>query len=41
MKENRGDLYVEINIVNPPILSDEEISLYEKLSEISTYNPRD
>lgn len=41
MKGNRGDLYVEVNIVNPPHLSDEEVSLYEKLSELSTYNPRD
>lgn len=41
MKGNRGDLYIEVNIVNPPNLSEEELKLYEKLSEISTYNPRD
>lgn len=42
--ENRkgevGDLYLEINIVQPEKLSDEEIELYEKLKELSTYNPR-
>lgn len=35
MKGNQGDLYLEINIVNPPTLSDEEIKLYEKLRELS------
>lgn len=35
MKGNRGDLYIEINIVNPPSLTEEEIKLYEKLKEIS------
>ncbi|NLL80795.1 MAG: J domain-containing protein [Tissierellia bacterium] len=39
-KGNTGDLYLEINIVNPPNLSDEEEELYQQLSEISTYNPR-
>ncbi|WFA08401.1 DnaJ C-terminal domain-containing protein [Tissierella sp. Yu-01] len=40
-KGNTGDLYLEINIVNPPELSEEEVKLYERLSEISTYNPRE
>ncbi len=40
LKGNAGDLYVEISIVNPPDLSKEEIELYEKLKEISTYNTR-
>ncbi|MEW8974492.1 MAG: DnaJ C-terminal domain-containing protein [Tissierellaceae bacterium] len=40
MKGNRGDFYIEINIVNPPILSEEEEKLYKRLSEISRYNPR-
>ncbi len=35
MKGNQGDLYIEINIVNPPSLTEEEINLYEKLKEIS------
>lgn len=34
MKGNHGDLYVEINIVNPPSLLEEEIKLYEKLKQI-------
>jgi len=37
---NTGDLYIEVNIVNPPTLSDDELNLYEELSKISTYNPR-
>lgn len=40
MKNNIGNLYIEINIVNPPELTEEEIELYEKLKEISKYNPR-
>lgn len=40
MKGNIGDLFIEINIVNPPELSKEERELYEKLSKISKYNPR-
>lgn len=39
-KNNTGDLYIEVNIVNPPTLTDEEEELYNKLSEISSYNPR-
>lgn len=40
MKGNKGDLYIEANIVNPPSLTEEQKQLYEKLREISTYNPR-
>ncbi|MDY0235916.1 MAG: DnaJ domain-containing protein [Gudongella sp.] len=40
LKGNTGDLYVEISIVNPPDLSKEELELYKKLKEKSTYNPR-
>src|SRR5690606_28871678 len=39
-KGNTGDLYIEVNIVNPPTLSDDELKLYEELSKISAYNPR-
>ncbi|MBC8590353.1 DnaJ C-terminal domain-containing protein [Wansuia hejianensis] len=41
MKNNVGDLYIQINIVNPPKLTKEEEDLYRKLNEISTYDPRD
>ncbi|WP_416198944.1 MAG: J domain-containing protein [Sporanaerobacter sp.] len=41
MKGNEGDLYIEIVIVNPPHLSREEKKLYEKLKDISKYNPRE
>ena len=41
MKGNEGDLYIETVIVNPPHLTEKEKSLYEKLSDISTYNPRE
>lgn len=40
MKNNVGDLYIEINIVNPPNLTKEEEDLYKKLRDISKYNPR-
>lgn len=40
LKGKTGDLYVEIEIVNPPNLSEEEIELYKKLKEKSNYNPR-
>ena len=39
-KGGRGDLIAEIKIVLPKNLSEEEIALYEKLKEISNYNPR-
>ena len=35
MKGNKGDLYIEINIVNPPELNPEMLKLYEELSRIS------
>jgi curved DNA-binding protein len=41
MNGNAGDLYIQVNIVNPPELSKEELKLYEKLSKISNYNPRE
>ncbi len=40
LKGKTGDLYVEISIVNPPELSKEELELYKKLKEKSSYNPR-
>lgn len=40
LKGNTGDLYVEVSIVNPPNLSEEELELYKKLKEKSKYNPR-
>ncbi len=36
----RGDLLVEVRIVIPDTLSEEEIELYKKLSEISTFKAR-
>lgn len=39
-KGGRGDLIAEIKIMVPKKLTDEEIEIYEKLKEISTYNPR-
>lgn len=41
MKGKQGDLFIDINIINPPELTEEEIKLYEELKEISKYNPRD
>lgn len=41
MRGNTGDLYMEINIVNPPSLTQEEKKLYERLQAINTYNPRE
>ncbi len=35
MKGNIGDLYIEINLVNPPELTDEMLKLYEELSRIT------
>lgn len=40
-KGNIGDLYLEIQIVNPPVLNYEQIELYKKLKEITKYNPRE
>lgn len=41
MKGNTGDLYIEVVIVNPPYLTEEQKRLYKKLSDISNYNPRE
>ena len=38
MKKNTGDLYVEINIIVPEKLTDEEIDLYKKLKAIREKN---
>jgi curved DNA-binding protein len=40
MKGKQGDLYLNIRIINPPNLTKEEKALYEKLREISKFNPR-
>lgn len=40
MKGKKGDLYLEIQIVNPPELDKESRKLYEKLREKVDYNPR-
>jgi curved DNA-binding protein len=36
----RGDLYVVVNVQLPQKLSDEERALWEKLSRVSSFNPR-
>ena len=41
MNDDKGDLYIEINIINPPTLTEDEIKLYQELKSISNYNPRD
>jgi len=38
--EGTGDFFVQLLIVLPPTLSDEEKSLYERLQSISSFNPR-
>ena len=40
MKGKKGDLYLEIRIVNSPSLSKEELELYKQLKELSGHNPR-
>lgn len=35
-----GDLYLKVQLVNPPRLSDEERELMERLQEVSSFNPR-
>jgi curved DNA-binding protein len=37
---DRGDLYVAVNVQLPPQLSGEERELWEKLSRVSRFNPR-
>lgn len=39
-KDTRGDLVAEIKIVVPKKLSETEKEIYEKLSEVSQFNPR-
>ena len=39
-KGSRGDLIAKINIMVPKTLSKEERNLYEKLSTVSSFNPR-
>ena len=39
-KDNRGNLIVKVKIVVPKELTNEEIQIYKKLSEISKFNPR-
>ena len=39
-KGGRGDLIAEAKIMIPKELNDEEIAMYEKLKEISKFNPR-
>ncbi len=39
-KGGRGDLIAEIKIMVPKNLSQDEEKLYEKLKEVSTFNPR-
>lgn len=36
-----GDMYLVISIVVPPAPTEEEKELYKKLSEVSTFNPRE
>lgn len=38
---DRGDLIAEVKTVVPKKLSDEEKELFEKLENISNFNPRD
>lgn len=39
-KGGRGDLITEIKIMVPKNLTEEETNIYQKLKEISTFNPR-
>lgn len=40
MKDKKGNLYLEMNIVNPPSLNKRQKELYEELKEITDYKPR-
>ncbi|QZY54128.1 DnaJ C-terminal domain-containing protein [Crassaminicella profunda] len=40
MKGNIGDLYIRVRIINPSVFKEEERELYERLKEISNFNPR-
>jgi len=39
-KGGRGDLVAEVKIMVPKNLTQEEIGIYQKLKEVSTFNPR-
>lgn len=39
-KGGRGDLVAEVKIMVPKVLTDEEKEIYQKLNEISQFNPR-
>lgn len=39
-KDGRGDLIAEVKIMVPKKLTAEEKELYEKLKQISKFNPR-
>ena len=39
-KGGRGDLVAEVKIMVPKNLSEEEKEIYQKLNEISSFNPR-
>ncbi len=39
-KNAPGDLYIEISIGTPPAVNSEERGLWEKLRDLSTFNPR-
>ena len=41
LKGSRGDLYAVVHIESPTHASAQEIELYEQLSKISKFNPRD
>jgi curved DNA-binding protein len=38
--DQAGDFYVQLQIVLPPDLTDEEKALYERLKAMSGFNPR-
>ncbi len=40
MKGSKGNMYIEVKIVNPLYLTKEEKKLYEELKNISSFNPR-
>ena len=37
---SRGDQLVEVQLVLPPEITEEERALYEKLQEVESFNPR-
>lgn len=39
LKGKHGDLYIRVRIVNPPVLTEKEKELYEKLREVSAFRP--